>query len=371
MMNKGLTSHRTAPTVTTDAAELNPPLTMPGLAGSMEPWLDQQARPADSPIGLSVVVPCYNEAANLELLMRRLTEVCEQSKLGRYEIVLVNDGSADATWPMIRELARTSPQVVGVDLARNHGHQLALTAGLQVCRGDLVLVIDADLQDPPELLPQMLAKIAEGYDVVYGQRIVRRGETLFKRATAAAFYRLLSRLSQNEIPQDTGDFRLMTRRVVDQFNAMPERFRFIRGMVSWIGFAQVPVPYERDPRFAGETNYPIRRMIGLAIDAITSFSTVPLRFASVLGLAFGAIGLGMLGWVLVSYLTHGTITGWTSLIAAVLIIGSVQLMILGVFGEYLGRMYIETKRRPLVVVREVLGLEPAAPAETPRSSADA
>lgn len=330
----------------------------------MKHWADQQDRSAGGPIGLSVVVPCYNEAANLEQLLSRLTRACEQSGARSYEIVLVNDGSADSTWPMIREAARTSPHVVGVDLARNHGHQLALTAGLEICRGDLVLVIDADLQDPPELLPAMMAKIAEGYDVVYGQRVVRRGETLFKRATAAAFYRLLSRLSKSEIPKDTGDFRLMTRRVVDQFNAMPERFRFIRGMVSWIGFEQAAIPYERDPRFAGETSYPIARMISLAVDAITSFSTVPLRFASVLGLAFGAIGLAMLGWVLVSYLTHGTITGWTSLIATVLIIGSVQLMILGVFGEYLGRMYIETKRRPLFVIREVVGIEASAPTDS-------
>ncbi|MFT4025904.1 MAG: glycosyltransferase family 2 protein [Novosphingobium sp.] len=335
---------------------------MPMVAETMDQTFSQFAHLVGADVGLSVVVPCYNEQGSIDELIRRLTGVCAAAFPGRYEIVLVNDGSSDLTWPMIVEHARTSPHIVGIDLARNHGHQLALTAGLQVCQGELVLVIDADLQDPPELLPEMLKKIDDGYDVVYGQRLARHGETVFKRATAAAFYRILSKLADNQIPQDTGDFRIMTRRVVDQLNAMPERFRFIRGMVSWVGFKQAAVAYERDPRFAGETHYSLIRMLALAADAITSFSTLPLRFASILGLAFGLAGLAMLGWALMAYLTHGTITGWTSMIATILIIGSVQLLILGVFGEYLGRMYIETKHRPLFVIREIRGTrKPARP----------
>jgi dolichol-phosphate mannosyltransferase len=308
---------------------------------------------AQQPVGLSVVVPCYNEEAVVDALMARLAPVCELAFPGDYEIMLVNDGSQDKTWSTICDHAERSSHVVGVDLARNHGHQLALTAGLQLCRGELVLVIDAALQDPPELVPQMLEKIGDGYDVVYGQRIFRHGETLFKRATAAGFYRLLEGLIDISIPRDTGDFRLMTRRVVDQLNDMPERFRFIRGMVSWVGFNQTCIPYERDARYSGQSHYPLRKMLGLALDAITSFSTLPLRVASHLGIAFGLSGLGMLVWVLLSYLNHGTVQGWTSMIAVVLIIGSMQLLILGVFGEYLGRMYMETKRRPLFIVREI------------------
>ncbi len=304
-------------------------------------------------IGLSVVVPCFNEEAAIPVLIARLTAVCEHNFPGDYEIVLVNDGSRDRTWSLICEFSEQSPHIVGVDLARNHGHQLALTAGLQLCCGKLVFVIDADLQDPPELLPQMVAKVGEGFDVVYGQRTRRHGETLFKRSSAAGFYRLLDKLIDIPIPPDTGDFRLMTRRVVDQLDAMPERFRFIRGMVSWVGFKQTAIAYEREPRVAGQSHYPLRKMLGLAIDAVTSFSTLPLRLASFFGMIFGIFGIAMLVWILIAWMNHGTIVGWTSITAAVLILGSVQLFILGVFGEYLGRMYMETKRRPLFIVREI------------------
>ena len=302
---------------------------------------------------LSVVVPCYNEEAVLEMLETRLSAACAHLFADDYEIILVNDGSKDRTWSMICDLAARNPCIVGVDLSRNHGHQLAVTAGLQMSKGDLVLIIDADLQDPPELLGRMVAKIGQGYDVVYGQRIRRHGESAFKRGTASLFYKLLDRLADHEIPLDTGDFRLMTRRVVDQLNAMPERFRFIRGMVSWIGFEQTAIEYERDPRAAGKTHYPLGRMIRLALDAITSFSTLPLRIASHLGMLMGLVGFGMLGWAIFSWLNHGTVSGWTSIIAVVLIMGSVQLFILGVFGDYLGRLYLENKRRPLFIVREI------------------
>jgi glycosyltransferase involved in cell wall biosynthesis len=303
--------------------------------------------------GLSVVIPCYNEEEGLHELLRRLTPVCEKQFPDDYEIVLINDGSRDRTWPIIAEFADTYPHVVGINLARNYGHQLALSAGLQKCRGDLILILDADLQDPPELLPQMMAKIAEGHDVVYGQRVSRAGETVFKRGTADLFYRSLSGLTDVAIPRNTGDFRLMTRRVLDQLNAMPERYRFIRGLVSWIGFSQVALPYEREPRFAGETHYPLRKMIAFAIDAVTGFSILPLRIASHLGMVFGICGLAMLSYVGYSYFVSGTVQGWTSLFALVLVTGSVQMMILGVFGEYIGRMYMEAKQRPLYVIQEI------------------
>lgn len=302
---------------------------------------------------LSVVVPIFNEEDGIDELLRRVEAVCAKHVPGDFEILLVNDGSSDRSWDIIRRHADEKSYVVGVDLSRNHGHQLALTAGLNYVRGRLVFVLDADLQDPPELLGEMLEKIRAGADVVYGQRTSRAGETAFKRGTAAAFYRILSRMVETTIPADTGDFRLMTRRVVDLLQAMPERYRFVRGMVSWIGFEQVAIPYEREARFAGETHYPIRKMIALAVDAVTSFSTAPLRFASHLGMVFGLLGLLALGWVGWGWLTGTTVEGWASLAALILVIGSVQLLVLGVLGEYLGRMYMESKNRPLFVVREV------------------
>lgn len=302
---------------------------------------------------LSVVVPVYNEEAGIDALLARTVPVCEAAFGSNYEIILVDDGSSDRSWAKIAGHADASPNVVGIKLSRNYGHQLALTAGLKMARGDYVFVLDADLQDPPELLPRMLEKAREGYDVVYGQRTARAGETMFKLATANLFYRLLSTLVDVSIPRDTGDFRLMTHRVVAHFNAMPERFRFVRGMVGWLGFRQIAVPYERDPRFAGETHYPLRKMVRFAIDAITSFSTIPLRFASLLGMGFGVAGLLALIWVGVSWLSGGAVLGWTSLAALILILGSMQLLMLGIFGEYLGRMYMESKQRPLYLVDEV------------------
>jgi len=302
---------------------------------------------------LSVVVPVFNEEPGLDALLARTIPVCEAAFGASFEIILVDDGSTDRSWPIIAGHADASPNIVGVKLSRNYGHQLALTAGLKLARGDYVFVLDADLQDPPELLPRMLEKAREGFDVVYGQRIARAGETVFKRTSASLFYRLLSSLVDVTIPRDTGDFRLMTRRVVAHFNAMPERFRFVRGMVGWLGFRQIAVEYERDPRFAGETHYPFRKMLRFAVDAITSFSTIPLRFASLLGMGFGLAGLLALVWVGISWLSGGAVLGWTSIAALILIIGSMQLLMLGIFGEYLGRMYMESKQRPLYLVDEV------------------
>jgi len=245
--------------------------------------------------------------------------------------------------------------VVAIKLSRNYGHQLALTAGLHHAQGERVLIIDADLQDPPELIPAMMKLMDEaGADVVYGQRRARDGETRFKTLTAAAFYRLLRRLTDVDIPTDTGDFRLMSRRAVSVLNDMPERYRFIRGMVSWIGLNQIPFPYDRGARFAGETKYPISKMVRFAIDAITGFSIIPLRFASFLGVSVGLISLLLLTYTIGSWAFGRVVEGWTSMSTIVLIVSSAQLLVLGCIGEYLGRLYMEAKHRPLYVVDTVV-----------------
>lgn len=303
---------------------------------------------------LSVVVPCYNEELNIQFLYERLKSACSERFAEDYEILLVNDGSKDDTWNLIKALAASDPRVIGVDLSRNHGHQLALSAGLEVCRGELIFILDADLQDPPELLDQMIDTMQrESADVVYGQRTDRHGESHFKKFTAALFYRLLGRIVDVNIPRDTGDFRLMNRQVLDVLLGMPERNRFIRGMVSWVGFKQVALPYERNKRHDGESHYPFLKMFNLAMDAITGFSTVPLRLASHFGLLFGFLALIIGGYSLVSYFAGSTVEGWTSLMAVVCLVGAVNLAVLGVIGEYLGRLYMESKSRPMFVIREV------------------
>lgn len=302
---------------------------------------------------LSVVVPAYNEEAVFAETHRRLTAACVQAVGDDYEIVYVDDGSRDQTWTLLSAEAQRDRHVVAASLSRNFGHQLALTAGLQLCRGDYVLCIDADLQDPPELLGDMLDLIEQGADVVYGQRESRAGESAFKLATAAVFYRLLRRLTDVDIPADTGDFRLMRRNVVDALLSMPEQHRFVRGLVAWLGFRQVPLRYARQARFAGETKYPLRRMIKLATDAMTGFSVVPLRIASWLA-AFGfLLALAIGAYAVVQWLLGNTIQGWTSVVVVVAIFSSTQLLCLGILGEYLGRMFMESKRRPLAIVREV------------------
>jgi len=302
---------------------------------------------------LSVVIPCYNEEDGMRELHRRVTEVCLATVGTSYELVLVNDGSRDNTWKIMGELSHEDKQVVAVNLSRNHGHQLALSAGLKVCRGQRVFVLDADLQDPPELLSKMMERMDDGCDVVFGQRIKREGETVFKKTSAYFFYRLLDRMVDIDIPTDTGDFRLMSRRAVDVLNSMPEHHRFIRGMVSWIGLRQEAVAYERSARFAGETKYPLSKMIRFAIDAITGFSVRPLRVASYFGICFGVAAVLLLGYVFMHYFTGRSVEGWTSLALIVLTLGSVQLMVAGVMGEYLGRLYVESKGRPLFIIQEI------------------
>jgi polyisoprenyl-phosphate glycosyltransferase len=307
---------------------------------------------------LSVVIPCFNEEACLPEMYRRLTLSARAAVGEDYELVLVNDGSRDRTWPVIQQLADTDDHVLGVNLSRNHGHQLALTAGLDLCRGRKVLIIDADLQDPPELLPAMLEAMRDqDADVVYGVRRSRAGETAFKRATAHGFYRLLSRATEIDIPLDTGDFRLMSRRALEALLAMPEQSRFIRGMVAWIGFRQVPFAYDRDQRFAGETKYPFRKMLRFALDALTGFSSAPLKLASHAGLALSVGSLLIIAYIAYAWVAGRNIQGWTSLMLVVVVLGAVQMFVLALMGEYIGRLYNEVKGRPLYIVQELAGGE--------------
>jgi dolichol-phosphate mannosyltransferase len=303
---------------------------------------------------LSVVVPAHNEAEVIVETHRRVTAVC--AVLNRpYELVVVNDGSTDRTWELLVELSRRDPHLVAVNLSRNHGHQLAVAAGLHIARGDRVLVMDADLQDPPELLPDLLAAMDAGADVAYAQRRRRPGDSIPKRILCAAFYRLLARLSDVPTQLDSGDFRLLSRRVVDLVRDMPERQPFLRGMVSWVGFRQVPVFYDRDARFAGVSKYPLRKLVKLALDAVISSSLKPLAFATVVGSVTALVGLVLLAYVLVSWLfVGGTPHGWTSLLGAVVLLGSMQLFMLGIIGEYLGRIFVQTRGRPVFLVDQIV-----------------
>ena len=305
---------------------------------------------------LSVVVPCYNEEACLDLLHTRISAAARASVGDDYEIVLVNDGSKDASWAAMRRIAETDPRLVAVNLSRNHGHQLALTAGLDLCSGAQVLIIDADLQDPPELLADMRAAMVEqDADVVYAVRRKREGETIFKKATAAIFYRMLTRVTDTPIPLDTGDFRLMSRRALDAFLSLPEQARFIRGMVAWVGFRQVPFVYDRAERHAGDTKYPLAKMIRFALDAVTGFSTKPLTIASHVGLWLVALSVLLFIYIAIGFLNGSAVPGWTSLMLVVVFLGAVQMFVLGMIGEYLGRLYVESKRRPLYLVADVAG----------------
>ncbi|SOB79700.1 dolichol-phosphate mannosyltransferase [Sphingomonas guangdongensis] len=305
---------------------------------------------------LSIVVPCYNEEGCLQALHARVSAVAHAAVGDDHEIVLVNDGSRDGSWRVMQALAAADPRVIAINLSRNHGHQLALTAGLDLCAGEQILIIDADLQDPPELLADMReAMVREEADVVYAVRRKREGETLFKRLTASAFYRVLDRVTDTPIPLDTGDFRLMSRRALDALLSLPEQARFIRGMVAWVGFRQVPFMYDRAERLAGDSKYPLAKMIAFALDAVTGFSTAPLRFASHVGLALTGVTVVMFLYVVGSFVLGRTVQGWTSTMLVVLFLGSVQMFVLGMIGEYLGRLYVESKRRPLYLVADIAG----------------
>lgn len=307
---------------------------------------------------LSIVVPCFNEEAVINETHRRLCALRDALGDASLELVYVDDGSRDGTLVALRALAAADPAVRVVAFARNFGHQIAVTAGIDAARGDALVIIDADLQDPPEVIPEMLAKWREGYDVVYGTRLDRPGESWFKLVTARAFYRLLNQVSDVPIPLDTGDFRLISRRVAETLRAMPERDRFVRGMVSWVGFRQFALPYRRAARFAGETKYPLRKMFRFATDGILSFSSTPLQLSVALGLLSAALALvGIVYALVLRVFTDIWVEGWTALMIAVLFIGGVQLISVGILGAYVGRIYNEIKRRPLYVVQERIGFD--------------
>jgi glycosyltransferase involved in cell wall biosynthesis len=305
---------------------------------------------------LSLVLPIYNEEAVIPELHTRLQEFL--GKLGiDSEVVFVNDGSKDRSMELLRGIAAGEKRYRILSFARNFGHQAAITAGIDHARGKAVVVMDADLQDPPEVVVEMVAKWREGFDVVYGKRRSREGETFFKLVTAKAFYRLFAAMIPVEVPLDTGDFRLMSRRVVVALRELRETHRFVRGMVAWVGFKQTAVLYDRPGRFAGETKYPLRKMLRFAIDGITSFSVLPLRFATYLGMVISMMSLGVAVWaVLERYYFRSTVPGWTSEAVLVSLLAAVQLLMIGILGEYIGRIYEQVKERPLYVVGDRVNL---------------
>ena len=303
---------------------------------------------------VSIIIPCFNEEDCIEEMFARVIAVFEGIPLETYEVVLVDDRSTDSTWNKIAELGNQNPQVTAIRLTRNHGHQLAVTAGLMTCIGYRALVLDADLQDPPELLLPMMEIMDDGADVVYGQRRSRAGETWFKRKSAELYYKTLNVFSETPMPPNTGDFRLINRRTIELLRAMPERQRYVRGIISWLGLDQRPLLYDRAARFSGKTKYSMSRMFGLALNGITSFSIIPLRFASALGFAMFAISMMLMIHVFYSWYFLGAVSGWTSMMTVVLLVGGVQLLVLGIIGEYVGRIFIEVKQRPIFLVDQII-----------------
>jgi polyisoprenyl-phosphate glycosyltransferase len=303
---------------------------------------------------LSVLVPAYNEGAVLAEFHQRLAGVLDGLDV-EARVLYVDDGSRDDTWARIVALREGDARVAGLRLSRNFGKELALTAGLDAVDGDAVVVIDADLQDPPELIPEFVARWRAGFDVVYGRRLERAGETWLKRTTAALFYRVIGRLSSTAIPADTGDFRLLSRPALEALRQLRERQRFMKGLFAWVGYAQCAVDYKRDPRQAGHSKFNYWRLWNLALEGITSFSTAPLRIATYLGLATAGVAFLAGLWVVIKTLVWGDpVAGYPSLMVVILLLGGVQLMAIGVIGEYLGRLYMEAKGRPLYLVRDLL-----------------
>jgi dolichol-phosphate mannosyltransferase len=307
---------------------------------------------------LEVVIPVFNEEDCLDELLRRLLSLRERMS-GAVElcVTFVNDGSRDASIVKLVDYAGRYPFVRVVDLSRNFGHQIAVTAGLDHADADHVVILDADLQDPPELIEGMYARAKAGVDIVYGKRLSRKGETWFKRLTARMFYRFISKMCALEIPEDTGDFRLVSRRVLDAVRAMREKHRFLRGMMPWVGYASEPFPYHRDERYAGETKFPLRKMVKFALDAIISFSNTPIRMATYMGMAI--VGLGFAGAVVLLYLrffTEYSVPGITAAILTIILIGGMQIIMLGIIGEYIGRIFEESKRRPLYFLNRTINL---------------
>lgn len=320
---------------------------------------------------ISVVAPAFNEAETLPLFCKRTIQALESTGLS-FELVLVDDGSRDATPLVLAGFHRTDSRIKVITLSRNFGHQIAITAGLDFASGDAVVVIDSDLQDPPEVIIELIERWREGFDVVYAVRAKRQGETKFKLWTAALFYRTLSRITSVEIPQDTGDFRLMSRPAVEAMRRLREHHRFMRGLSAWIGFRQTGVEYVRQERYAGTTKYPLRKMAKLAIDATTSFSYLPLQLATTFGFILAGISLLAILLAIILRLMNQTVAGQATTLVSVLFLGGVQLIFLGVIGEYLGRIYDETKGRPLYLTRGTLGIaQPTGERHCPMCEAQA
>ena len=307
---------------------------------------------------LTVVVPVFNEGKTIDVFYTRMKKVVDSLSPMSYELIFVDDGSRDDSFARLRSLADRDDRVLVVKLSRNFGHQIAVTAGVDAAQGDVVVIIDADLQDPPEVIPRMIEKWREGYDVVYGVREKREGETWMKLFTAALFYRIMKRITRIEIPVDVGDFRLMSRRVVDRFKLIRERDRFVRGLVSWVGFRQTGVLYNREKRYAGETKYPVFKMIKFSLDGITSFSHAPLKLATWLGYGVSLIALLYTVIIIVEKFMGITVPGFASIMAGMLFLGGVQLICLGIMGEYIGRIFNETKARPIYIIEEVYEKSP-------------
>ena len=319
---------------------------------TFQPTLQESSpNPQAEPLPLSIVVPCFNEEAGLHELVRRCCASATSAVGEHYELILVDDGSTDGTWQAIISEIGSYPNIVAIKLSRNYGHQVALTAGLSAVKGRMAFVIDADLQDPPELLGDMIKMMNEcSADVVYGQRKSRSGESWFKTSSARLFYRLLERSTDILIPVDTGDFRLMSRRVSDIIAQMPERDRFIRGMVAFVGFKQVAFPYERQQRYAGTTKYPLMKMIRFASDAFLGFSMVLLRFSSVAAFGLFLAFIGVAIYSIYAWMISDVVPGWTSIMISIIVVSFFQLIALSVIGEYVGRIYMSTKERPLFII---------------------
>jgi dolichol-phosphate mannosyltransferase len=301
---------------------------------------------------ISVIIPAFNEEENINMLFERLRKVLEKIT-SDYEMIFVNDGSRDNTINLIKELARQHPQVKYIDFSRNFGHQIAVTAGLDKSSGDAVVIIDSDLQDPPELIIEMHKKLREGFEVVYAKRKTRKGESLFKLWTAKTFYWLLSKITSISIPVDTGDFRIIDRKIVNVLHQMPEKNKYLRGQISWIGFNQTFVEYDRDERMAGETGYPFSKMLQFAIDGITAFSDLPLKIVTYFGFLVSGVTFLVMIYALYSrFMTSDYEPGWTSLIISVLFIGGVQMIAIGIIGEYLSRMNNNIRNRPLYIIKD-------------------
>ncbi|TDT50819.1 glycosyltransferase family 2 protein [Fonticella tunisiensis] len=307
---------------------------------------------------ISIVVPMYFEELVAEECYRRLTEVARKNDLN-YEIIFVNDGSTDRTLEILESIAKVDNHVKVISFSRNFGHQIAITAGMDKAIGDAVVIIDADLQDPPELIPDMIKLWEEGYDVVYAKRKKREGESWFKLATAKAFYRVLDRMSSVKIPVDTGDFRLIDRKVVEALRKMREHNRFVRGMVSWVGFKQTAIEFERKERFAGETKYPLKKMIKFALDGIISFSAKPLKMVQYIGFLSIIVTFCVFIYSIVSKIfgVGNPVSGWTSIMVTITFIGGVQLLSIGVLGEYIARIYDESKGRPLYIIEKEINID--------------